>query len=57
MNKTIIVWIRKDFRLVDNSALFRAELKKEWLYLFISMTTTKKAQWEVQEMVFHHAVE
>ncbi len=24
MNKTIIVWIRKDFRLVDNPALFHA---------------------------------
>ncbi len=24
MNKTIIVWIRKDFRLVDNPALFQA---------------------------------
>jgi deoxyribodipyrimidine photo-lyase len=56
MNKTIIVWIRKDFRLVDNPALFHAAKEGMVVPVYIYGDYEESSMGSASKWWLHHAL-
>lgn len=56
MNKTIIVWIRKDFRLVDNPALFHAAKEGMVVPVYIHDDYEESSMGSASKWWLHHAL-
>lgn len=56
MKKTIIVWIRKDFRLVDNPALFHAAKEGMVVPVYIHDDDEESSMGSASKWWLHHAL-